>query len=57
MPKYKAILSGKGNIYESFIRGGSAFRRLGVYLFSPQVLHVCCLSSIDRRAYSWHTYE
>ena len=46
---------GKGNIYESFICRSCAFCWLGVYLFSPQVLHVRCLSSIDRRAYSWHT--
>ena len=39
MTKYKAILSGKRIIYDSFIRRGLAFRRLGGYLFSPQVLH------------------
>lgn len=55
MTKEETILSGKRNIYESFIRRGRAFRWLGVYLFSPQILHVRCLSSIDRHAYSWHT--
>jgi hypothetical protein len=55
MPEEKTILSGKRNIDESFIRRGRAFCWLGVYLFSPQILHVRCLSSIDRHAYSWHT--
>jgi hypothetical protein len=39
MPKDTTILSGKRNIDESFLRRGRAVRRLGVSLFSPQVLH------------------
>src|SRR5947209_2370101 len=39
MPKYETILSGKRNVDESNLCRGRAFRRLGVSLFSPQVLH------------------
>ncbi len=44
MPEYEAIGRSQGNTLDGWFGLGVPFVLLGVYLFSPQILHVPALS-------------